>query len=87
MPQNEYIERHQKLYGRRLDYEERKRKREAREPHKRAAKARKLRGIKAKIFNKERRNEKIQMKKKIKAHEEKNVRQNTEKVAEGAVPA
>ncbi|KAI8421394.1 hypothetical protein MSG28_009474 [Choristoneura fumiferana] len=86
MPQNEYIERHQKLYGRRLDYEERKRKREAREPHKRAEKARKLRGIKAKIYNKERRNEKIQMKKKIKAHEEKNVKQNTEKVAEGALP-
>jgi len=74
MPQNEYIERHQKLFGRRLDYEERKRKKEAREPHKRAEKARKLRGIKAKLFNKERRNEKIQMKKKIKAHEEKKVK-------------
>lgn len=73
MPQNEYIERHRKLYGRRLDYEERKRKREAREPKKRAEKARKLRGIKAKIFNKERRSEKIQMKKKIQAHEEKKV--------------
>lgn len=86
MPQNEYIERHKKLYGRRLDYEERKRKKEAREPHKRAEKARKLRGIKAKIYNKERRNEKIQMKKKIKAHEEKNVKQKTEKVSEGALP-
>ena len=73
MPQNEYIERHRKLYGRRLDYEERKRKREAREPKKRAEQARKLRGIKAKLFNKERRNEKIQMKKKIQAHEEKKV--------------
>lgn len=73
MPQNEYIERHRKLYGRRLDYEERKRKREARAPHKRAEQARSLRGLKAKIFNKERRNEKIQMKKMIKAHEEKKV--------------
>ncbi|CAH1392057.1 unnamed protein product [Nezara viridula] len=86
MPQNEYIERHRKLYGRRLDYYERKRKREAREPHKRAEKARKLRGLKAKIFNKERRNEKIQMKKKIKAHEEKQVKQKHEKVKEGALP-
>lgn len=86
MPQNEYIERHRKLHGRRLDYEERKRKREAREPHKRAQTARSLRGIKAKIFNKQRRNEKIQMKKKIKAHEEKKTKKTTDKVAEGALP-
>lgn len=87
MPQNEYIERHIKLHGRRLDYEERKRKREAREPKKRAAMARKLRGIKAKLFQKERRNEKIQMKKKIQAHEEKKVKKTTEKVEDGAIPA
>lgn len=86
MPQNEYIDKHRKLYGRRLDYEERKRKREAREPHKRAERARTLRGIKAKIFNKERRNEKIQMKKKIKAHEEKRVKQTSENPSDGAVP-
>ncbi|XP_035734698.1 ribosome biogenesis protein NSA2 homolog [Vespa mandarinia] len=86
MPQNEYIDKHRKLYGRRLDYEERKRKREAREPHKRAERARTLRGIKAKIFNKERRNEKIQMKKKIKAHEEKGVKQTSENPSDGAVP-
>jgi len=58
MPQNEYMDRHRKLYGRRLDYEERKRKREARAPRERAKKAQKLRGIKAKLYNKERRNEK-----------------------------
>jgi len=86
MPQNEYIERHQKLYGRRLDYYERKRKREAREPHKRAEQARQLRGLKAKMFNKARRNEKIQMKKKIKAHEEKQVKQTHESPQEGALP-
>ncbi|KAL6267120.1 hypothetical protein P5V15_000199 [Pogonomyrmex californicus] len=86
MPQNEYIERHRKLYGRRLDYEERKRKREARAPHKRAEQARRLRGIKAKIFNKERRNEKIQMKKKIKAHEEKKVKEKSDKLPDGALP-
>lgn len=86
MPQNEYMERHRKLYGRRLDYEERKRKKEAREPRERAKKAQKLRGIKAKLFNKERRNEKIQMKKKIKAHEEKKVKKQEERVEDGAIP-
>jgi ribosomal protein S8E len=34
MPQNEYIERFTKQHGRRLDWEERKRKRAAREGHK-----------------------------------------------------
>lgn len=86
MPQNEYIERHRKLYGYRLDYHERKRKKEAREPHKRAERAKKLRGLKAKMFNKQRRSEKIQMKKKIKMHEEKQVKNKSEKVAEGALP-
>ena len=66
MPQNEYMERHRKLYGRRMDYEQRMRKKEAREPHLRSDKAKRLRGLKAKLYNKERRNEKIQMKKKIK---------------------
>lgn len=86
MPQNEYIERHRKLYGYRLDYHERKRKKEAREPHKRAERAKKLRGLKAKMFNKQRRSEKIQMKKKIKMHEEKQVKSKNDKVAEGALP-
>ncbi|EDW86568.1 uncharacterized protein Dwil_GK19000 [Drosophila willistoni] len=86
MPQNEYMERHRKLYGRRLDYEERKRKREARLPKERARKAHKLRGIKAKLFNKERRNEKIQIKKKIQAHEEKKVQKQEEKNECGALP-
>lgn len=86
MPQNEYIERHRKLYGRRLDYEERKRKREARAPHKLSERARTLRGIKAKIFNKERRNEKIQMKRKIKAHEEKKGKKENELPNKGAIP-
>lgn len=86
MPQNEYMERHRKLYGRRLDYEERKRKREARLPKKRARQAQKLRGIKAKLFNKERRNEKIQLKKTIRAHEEKKVKKQATKPEEGALP-
>jgi len=86
MPQNEYIERHQKLHGRRLDYEERKRKREARMPKKRAAMARQLRGIKAKIHNKARRSEKILLKKTIKAHQERNVPKTVKQHEDGAIP-
>ena len=41
-PQGDYIELHQKRHGRRPDYEERKRKREAREVHKRSKDARKV---------------------------------------------
>lgn len=86
MPQNEYMERHLKLYGRRLDYEGRKRKKEARLPKERARKAQKLRGIKAKLFNKERRNEKIQISKKIKTHQEKKCKKEVEKIEECALP-
>ena len=59
MPQNEHIELHRKRHGRRLDHEERKRKKEAREPRVRAATAKKLRGLKAKIYNKQRFSEKV----------------------------
>merc|ERR1711931_426483 len=79
---------HRKRYGRRLDYFEKKRKKEAREGHERAAKERKLRGIKAKIYHKERHAQKVQMKKTIKMHEERNTKQKKEdEVPEGAVPA
>lgn len=74
MPQNEYIERFQKQHGRRLDYEERKRKRIAREGHNASEKAQNLRGLRAKLYQQKRHKEKIQMKKQIKAHEERNVK-------------
>ena len=61
MPQNEHIELHRKRHGRRLDHEERQRKKEAREPRDRAKKAKKLRGLKAKIYNKQRFNEKVRI--------------------------
>merc|ERR1712121_440616 len=64
-----------KRHGRRLDYEEKKRKKEARMPHEMAEKAKKLRGIRAKLYNKKRHNEKIQMKKTIKMHEERKTKQ------------
>ncbi|KAH3901651.1 Ribosome biogenesis protein NSA2 [Saccharomycodes ludwigii] len=74
MPQNEYIEQHIKQNGRRLDYEERKRKKEAREVHKVSKKARELTGWKGKQFAKQRYNEKVSMKKKIKAHEQSKIK-------------
>jgi ribosome biogenesis protein NSA2 len=74
-PQNDYIEEHIRRHGRRLDHEERQRKRAAREVHKASAVAQKVTGLKAKMLNKKRRNEKIQMKKTLKAHEERDVKQ------------
>ncbi|ORX80636.1 30S ribosomal protein S8e [Basidiobolus meristosporus CBS 931.73] len=88
MPQNEHIEESIKRHGRRMDHEERKRKREAREVHKNAAYAQKIHGLKAKMYNKKRHSEKIQMKKAIKQHEEKSAKQKSDDaVPTGAVPA
>lgn len=62
-PQNEHIELHRKRHGYRLDHHEKKRKKESREAHERSHKARKLIGLKAKLYHKQRHAEKIQMKK------------------------
>jgi len=59
---------------RKLDHEERTRKREAREGHKESENAQKLTGLRAKLYQKKRHHEKIQLKKQIKAHEERNVK-------------
>ena len=82
MPQNDYIERHIKQHGRRLDYEERKRKREAREVHKVAEKAQKLTGWKGKQFAKKRYAEKVAMRKKIKAHEQSKAKGSSKPLAD-----
>lgn len=74
MPQNEYMDRWRKLHGRRLDHEERTRKKAAREGHKASEDAQKLTGLRAKLYQKKRHHEKIQMKKQIKAHEQRNVK-------------
>lgn len=71
MPQNEHIELHRKRYGQRFDHAERMRKKEGRQPHELAHKAKKLRGLKAKMYNKQRFAEKVQMKKTLRMHEEK----------------
>ncbi|KAJ8619658.1 hypothetical protein MRB53_028187 [Persea americana] len=65
MPQGDYIELHQKRHGYRHDHFERKRKKEAREVHKRSAFAQKALGIKGKMFAKKRYAEKALMKRTI----------------------
>ena len=57
-----------------LDHEERTRKRAATEGHKASEDAQKLTSLRAKLYQKKRRHEKIQEKKQIKAHEERNVK-------------
>ena len=74
MPQNEYIERFRKQQGRRLDHDERVRKRAARETHAASSKAQNFRGLRAKLHQQKRHKEKIQMKKAIKQQEERNVK-------------
>ncbi|CAI2377114.1 unnamed protein product [Moneuplotes crassus] len=87
MPQGDYIELHTKRNGRRLDHEERSRKREARSKHLIAKNAKYLRGVKAKIFAKERYKEKVEMRKMIKAHEEKDATVKDKQKTDGAIPA
>jgi ribosome biogenesis protein NSA2 len=88
MPQNEYIELHQKRYGKRLDHEERMRKREARQAHTRSKYLQKVKGLKAKLVAKARYTEKAEMKKKIREHEEKETLQkDAKKGPKNALPA
>ena len=63
MPQHEHIEQHRKRHGERLDAPERRRKKEARSVHERAKFAKKVHGLRAKLFNKKRFQEKAEMKK------------------------
>ncbi|KAH7097230.1 TGF beta-inducible nuclear protein 1 [Auriculariales sp. MPI-PUGE-AT-0066] len=88
MPQNEYIEEHIKRHGRRMDFEERKRKRIAREAHKSSATAQKLFGHKAKLLHARRHAEKVQLRKTLRAHDERNVKTTpAAQTDEGARPA
>lgn len=74
MAQGDYVEEHQRRYGNRLDHEERTRKRAAREAHRRSSVAQSLHGHKAKLLHTRRYAEKAQMKKRIKEHEQKEVK-------------
>jgi len=88
MPQNEYIELHRKRFGRRLDHEERLRKKSSRDHHKKSRRAQKLRGLKAKLYNKQRYTAKAELKKTLKIHQEKDAKEETPNgVPEGAIPA
>jgi ribosome biogenesis protein NSA2 len=68
------MEKWRKDYGQRLDHAERTRKKAAREGHKASKDAQNITGLRAKLMQKKRHHEKIQMKKQIKAHEERNVK-------------
>ena len=70
MPQNEYMEKHKKRHGERPDTEERARKRQAREGHKRSEFAQKVHGIRAKLYHQKRFKEKATMRKTISMHQE-----------------
>ncbi|CCM03587.1 uncharacterized protein FIBRA_05724 [Fibroporia radiculosa] len=86
-PNTNASEEHIKRHGRRLDYYERKRKREARAVHRASATAQKAFGLKAKILHAKRHAEKVQMKKTLKAHDERNVKQkDSSTVPDGALP-
>jgi len=87
MPQNEHIELHRKRHGRRLDYEERMRKKSARVVHQRSKIAKTLRRGKAKLYHKARYSEKVQMRKLIKQHEEKEQKGTVEEPMDSAIPA
>jgi ribosome biogenesis protein NSA2 len=81
-------ERHRKLHGKRLDHDERARKKAAREGHKQSENAQNLRGLRAKLYAKQRHAQKIQMRKTIKQHEERNVKgAPAEKEPTEAIPA
>ncbi|BFZ62260.1 Ribosome bioproteinsis protein [Saitoella coloradoensis] len=88
MPQNEYMDEWTKKHGRRLDHEERVRKRAARSVHKQSEYAQKVHGLAAKLHQKKRHIEKIQMKKTLKQHQERNAKTTEKEVGgDGAVPA
>jgi len=88
MPQNQYIEEAQRRHGKRLDHDEKVRKKEARSVHKASSVAQSLHGKKAKILHAKRYAEKVSMRKKMKAHEERDVKtKDTAALPEGALPA
>ncbi|KAL9230597.1 hypothetical protein vseg_005930 [Gypsophila vaccaria] len=88
MPQGDYIDQHIKRYGRRFDHFERQRKRQAREVHRHSRKAQETLGIKGKLLMKKNYQEKAQMKRTLKMHEESASRRKVDdNVDGGALPA
>ena len=88
MPQGEHIELHRKRHGYRLDYHEKKRKKEARSVHKRSEQAQRTLGLKGKLLAKRRYAEKATMKKTIAMHQQKDSKRKAEDgLPQSAVPA
>ncbi|KAK4538786.1 hypothetical protein CDCA_CDCA20G4811 [Cyanidium caldarium] len=98
MPQGDYIELHRRRHGRRLDHEERLRKREAREPRRIAERSRTLTGIRAKLHNRERFRDKVRLRKAAAVQAQRQARRRQgaggrdedgeeRRVVEGALPA
>lgn len=85
MPQNEYVEDTIKKYGRPLDYEIKKAKKEARMEKIIAKKVTTLTGIKAKLFKQKLQAEKLQLKKNEKMKETK--KKKTVEIGTEALPA
>lgn len=77
MPQHEFMELWRKRFGKRFDEEERLRKKEAKEGVRIAKQAKTLRGIKAKIFNKDRYKQKAEMKKTINTFQKSKAQDNS----------
>ena len=88
MPQHEHIELYRKRHGERMDMQERKRKREAREVHERSRKTQRVyHGLRAKLHNQRRYKEKATMRKTIAMHEQKDAKRgNADAIPDGAVP-
>lgn len=86
MPQNNYVEESIKRFGRPLDYEVKKAKKEARIEKMITKNVTKLTGIRAKLYKKKLQAEKIQLKKNIKLKEMKKMKAKTEITTE-ALPA
>ncbi|PRP79552.1 ribosome biogenesis protein [Planoprotostelium fungivorum] len=85
---NEHIELHKKRHGQRLDHAERLRKKEARAVHKKSAFAKKISGLRAKLYHKKRYSEKVQLKRDLAVHKEKkNKMKNEDVIPKGAVPS
>jgi ribosome biogenesis protein NSA2 len=88
MAQGDYIQLHEKRYGKRLDHDERQRKRKAREVKKRSRVAQQTIGLKGKRIAKQNYREKVQMKRTIAMHEESSTRRKVDdNVQDGAMPA
>eukprot|EP00915_Cephaloidophora_sp_WS-2016_P004979 GHVH01006644.1.p1 GENE.GHVH01006644.1~~GHVH01006644.1.p1 ORF type:complete len:261 (+),score=42.95 GHVH01006644.1:81-863(+) len=88
MPQHEHVELWQKRFGRKFDHLEKERKSLSRSHKEDSKKSQRLQGIKAKLYNKKRYQEKVALQKKIKAHQEKDAKQKEpDHVPDGSIPA